>query len=482
MDMLKTSLNCNKVGNCSLSLVLDKRTNKVTNEYPMAICFTMNRKRYYHKLVDMPFQKEKYFNEVCSVSSSRSSLLPVQKEWQSILEDYREKLVKLQKNQDLTIDVIKTAMSGMTSTSVNPVSFVGVWKELIKGYERNGQVGTAENYQWALNSFNKLLGKVDGFKIDVNVMKRWDDAMKNGVVINGKQEGKISDATRGMYLRTSRVVWNECIKQGYIPEDLYPFSNTDKTKISIPKGGKKQQSYLNVDEMTELYNVFMEKRYPDTWGREYTRRAHYSLGMFLVQYLCNGFNLADAGRLIYDRTYFAEGGRCFRFERQKTHRRTNGSAVVIVPIIEPLQNILDQIAAKPAKGANVFPELFKGTTDEAEMRKLTIQENSNIKDRVIRICKEVLGWNKEPSSTWARHAFATNLKIAKVEELYISESMGHAQSNDITKGYQDMYPLEIRFQNNQKLLNINRVDTANIDVDNMTPDEMKAFIKKMIGK
>lgn len=65
-----------------------------------------------------------------------------------------------------------------------------------------------------------------------------------------------------------------------------------------------------------------------------------------------------------------------------------------MPIITPLQNILDQIAAKPSKGARVFPDIFKGSNDERVMRKQCVQENSNIKDRVIRVCKEVLGWER----------------------------------------------------------------------------------------
>ncbi len=135
MEAVKTSLNCNKVDNCSLTLVLDKRTNKETAEFPMAICFTINRKRYYHKLTDMPFQKEKYFNDVCSVTSSRSNLMQIQKEWQDILEDYREKLVKLRKSQELSIDVIKLAMAGVTSMNVNSLSFIGVWENLMEKSE-----------------------------------------------------------------------------------------------------------------------------------------------------------------------------------------------------------------------------------------------------------------------------------------------------------------------------------------------------------
>lgn len=42
-------------------------------------------------------------------------------------------------------------------------------------------------------------------------------------------------------------------------------------------------------------------------------QCNFSLGLFLVQYLCNGFNLADEGELTYDDYYFATNGRAFRF-------------------------------------------------------------------------------------------------------------------------------------------------------------------------
>lgn len=478
---IKTSINCNPVDNCWIKLVLDKRTNKATDEYPVAICFTIERKRYYFKLTSIAYQKEKYFNEVCSVTNSRSLLMPVYKEWEKILDGYREKVVKLNKTQSLTIDAIRTYLTGEQQYGEVGMSFVGVWENTINRMKIEGRVGTAENYQWALNSFNRIVGKVVGFKVDKNVIAKWDDGMKNGVKIDGVLTGKIADATRGMYLRTCRVVWNECIRQGYLTEDKYPFSNKDKTLISIPRGKRRQQSYLSVDEMTELYKIFVEKRYPVEWDPAYKKRAHDSLGLFLAQYLCNGFNLADAGRLTYNRTYFAEGGRAFEFMRKKTSARSNSMSVVVVPIIEPLKVILDEIGAKPEKDAYVFPQIFNGATDETLRRKLTVQENSNIKDRMNRICKEVLGWDKVVSGTWARHSFATNLKLAGVEELYISESMGHSQGNDVTSGYQDMYPLEIRFRNNNKLLNIEKEEET-VDIDKLSKKEMKELLKKLMEK
>lgn len=479
MKDLKTSIKCSKVDNCSLTLVLDKRTNKATDVYPLAICFQIAAKRYYYKLKDMDYQSEKYFNDVCSVKGAKSLLMPVRTEWQNVLEGYREKVEKLSQRQPLTLELIRTYLSGEAMEEHNETSFIGVWEGIIAKMKAEDRVGTAENYQWALNSFQKYAGDVRGFKVDKNVINKWNDAMQNGVYIDGVLTGKIADATRGMYLRTCRVVWNECIRQGFLTEDKYPFSNKDKTLISIPRGKRRQQSYLSVDEMTKLYQVFTEKNYPDTWDPAYKARAHESLGLFLAQYLCNGFNLTDAGRLQYNRTYFAEGGKAFEFMRKKTSARSNDMSVVIVPIIEPLQVILDEIGAKPEKDAYVFPQIFKGVTDESQRRKMTVQENSNIKDRMIRICKDVLGWDKVVSGTWARHSFATNLKLAGVEEQYISESMAHSHGNDVTSGYQDMYPLEIRFRNNSKLLNIGQKEET-INIDKLSKKEMKELLLKMM--
>lgn len=43
-----------------------------------------------------------------------------------------------------------------------------------------------------------------------------------------------------------------------------------------------------------------------------------------------------------------------------------------------------------------------------------------------------------------------------------------------------MYPLEIRFRNNSKLLNIEKEEEP-ID-DSLTPEQMKEMLKKMMGQ
>ena len=483
----KMNISSNKIGNCFISITLDKRSNRKSDEYPLSVCFNLRennkQKRYYHHIGE--YYTEKYFNDVVSTTASRSSRLSVRKRWEAMLEEYREKIIKLSKNHPvLSIELVKNCINGQVSKGDAEISFLKVWKQVIASRREEGRAGTAQSYQCALRSFLLIVGEVPGFAIDKTIIAKWDKGMREGVQSNGKTVGKIADATRGIYLRSCRVIWNECKRQGFLSEVEYPFSNKDNSLVSIPKGKRRQKSYLSVAEMTELYKVFIEKRYPeDRWTDEYIRKVHYSLGLFLAQYLCNGFNLADQARLRYNQTYWQEGGRAFEFQRKKTAARSGDNSTVIVPIIEPLKAILDEIAAPPTKNGYVFPQIFRGVTDEEERRKLTLKEHSNMKDRVRRVCKEVLRWDKElVSSTWARHSFATNLKLAGVEEEYIAESMGHSHGNDVTAGYQDVYPLEVRVRNNLKLLKTDVDKSGDIDVDKMSVEEMRQLLKTMLGR
>lgn len=55
--------------------------------------------------------------------------------------------------------------------------------------------------------------------------------------------------------------------------------------------------------------------------------------------------------------------------RYKTKDRSENNSEVVIPIIEPLKNILSEIAAPEEKGALVFPSILKGETDEMAIRK-----------------------------------------------------------------------------------------------------------------
>ena len=355
-------------------------------------------------------------------------------EFDAIFEREVELIERL--GNSLTLDRIKTAING-------------VWQDRIKFFRTNNNVEqytTAESYECAMKSFQRILWNrpITGFKVEKEDIEYRSNGMQNGITDeNGNLIGQLSEATRDLYLRNCRAVWNECVSLGYLSNQEYPFSNVKKNKlVAIPVGDTRKDRYLNTEQITELYRVFVEKRYLDTWKKGYAEKAYYSLGLFLAQYLCKGFNMADAAELKYSQFYFDSGRKAFKFKRVKTRNRTEGGGVVIVPIIEPLQKILDELAAEPVLNGFVFPNILQGVTHKADKRKRISQENSNVQDRIIKICKDVLNREVRPSGTWCRHSYGTNLTRAEIEDRCISQNMGHAIEKTITERYIAQYPLE----------------------------------------
>lgn len=87
-------------------------------------------------------------------------------------------------------------------------------------------IALIESYRVSLpKSFRKILWKehIDGFHIGLDHIRKWNEGMKNGVAdASGKIVGKISDSTRGIYLRHCRAIWNECLQRGYLTGIKYP--------------------------------------------------------------------------------------------------------------------------------------------------------------------------------------------------------------------------------------------------------------------
>lgn len=446
--------------------------------------YTIDRKSWYNYVAG-EFTEED-FAKVCNLSAKavRSELYEKKIEFDAIFEAQMELIERLDNN--LTLDRIKSVITGIDTTKYS--SFIGVWKDKINFYKTNNngeQYTTAESYECALNSFQRILWDrpVVGFKVGKEEIEYWNNGMMHGVKDEkGDIIGEIKDATRGIYLRSCHAVWNECVSMGYLTNTEYPFSNIRKKKlVAIPVGDTRKDCYLNVKQMTELYRAFIEKRYPESWKNGYAEKAYCSLELFLAQYLYNGFNMADAGELTYSQYYFDTGRKAFKFKRVKTTNRTEGGSEVIVPIIEPLQKVFDEIAAEPVLNGYVFPDILQGATHKAKKRKRISQENSNVQDRVIKICQDVLHWEVRPSGTWCRHSYGTNLTHAKVEERYISQSMGHSTNKSITDRYIAQYPLETQFEYNSRLLDLEPKVTEE-DIKNMTEEQKTEILLKLLAK
>ena len=459
-------LKVGKVANCTIKLKLDVR-HEGSDEYcPVSIYFFLNGERWYYPVGDRMTREEFYLVSHATgkgriaMNSQGERPYDIKLRLEGLFDSFFAKLQQLHSKGRLTMDAIKTMMTG--NTSADGEDFLSVWESEMK----KKSLGTRDSYAIARNSFIRHVGHVSGFNISIAEVQKWYE----GMVADG-----LKKTTIGIYLRAFRVAWNACESYGYLSHDDYPFGKGD-TLISIPKSATRRNCVLTVDQMTELYQCFVDKKYPEDWDTDWRENAHMSLGLFLVQYLCNGFNLADAARLTYDDHYFKSGKKSFRFVRQKTQDRSDME--VVIPIIQPLQYILDQIAAPPKKGALVFPQIYGGETDEVKRKVRVSQENQNIRTRMSRLVKS-MGWEVEPTSTWCRNSFATNLSHAGgVPKDYISEAMGHSiSSGAVTDLYIQTYPLAQQIQFNSKLLKVGEQAMLMDQLQDLSIEELRAAIE-----
>lgn len=462
----RNSLFGNKVGDICFTLMLDPRHEYENGVRNIALRMTEKMNRTYFNYGEQ-FTPEEFCKIVKSSEGGRPGAVQGKnaREWYNMFSDRFDYVLelagKLLKAGRLSREDMKKALGGqaLPDHPTGPLDFLELWDQVI---QQQKNAGTRQNYQRAKESFVKFAGgRVTGFEVD-GLIREWDAYMRENLAL----------ATVGIRERACRVVLNEAINLGLMDRDRYPFGRS-RSKIQIPKGATRKADFLPVEDMTRLYEFFLNPSYPKEWQVRQKMNHTHAVGMFLAQYLCNGFNLADAARLEYTDDYIGRKDKCLRFMRHKTKDRAEEASEVIIPVIPPLQKILDYVAAVPRKGCLVFPYIIGAETNEDKIVELIATENRNIRKRVGRVCK-LLGMDVSPSSTWARHSFATNLTHRGVPQRYISESMGHAIDKDITARYIQTYPYETQVRFNSLLLNLGQErDTA----DQVDASELRDMLK-----
>ena len=474
-----------RVGVCNVTLCLDKRNpdRAVDGQFPLCMRFTINYRKYYFCI-----------GEKCSVAElariskanghgerkmDNETNFERQVRLQQLFQNYVHVVETLNQTGALTLDRIKTALTGRCEST----SLISVWEGIIQEKIQAGKAGTAGSYNNALNCFKNLTGFTykDGFSIDPTLVNNW-------VVSMG--EHNYAAATQGIYLRACRVVVNRCIAEGHIMQKAYMFGKS-RDKIKIPNGASRKGWYLTVEQMKELYNHWKTNDldfpiydYKRTDNPPYAVKTplaakliHQSLAMFLMQYLSCGCNLVDLALMRYNRFYFDSDRKAFQFIRHKSEDETkDGEGMeVIVPIIEPMREILDMYGTEPKLDALVFPFLLGDVMDADVMTKRDRmhQENKNVAHRMKKVAQR-LGWTVYPSGTYARHSFATNLHAVKVPMEYLSDAMGHSVGNtgQITMRYISPYTIEERVRYNNFLLGINEPEKVMIQSTSATKQRL----------
>ncbi len=428
-----------QVGECFMRATLDTRHGKEdpSFKYPVVITFYLRTdKRTYYSKLPYAFSKRE-FRDICRATGKGrpSAADGEQKTPYDIKTDITD-------NFNAVADRLRDAARHGPITSEQLLSLLGkkhadtfddIWKE----FNQTKSVGTRISYENARKSFLKIVGPLNRPYITAADIKKWEKGMDN-----------LSRTTVGIYERACKAAWNETVRRRQASHDDNPFGK-------IPQGAARKRDWLDTEKMKELYSSFINKRYPEDWGRPLAAAVHRATGLFLFQYLANGCNMADVAQLRYNGDYVRSGGRMLTFVRQKTENRSGTE--VVIPITEPLRAVMDALAADPREGDAVFPDILRGITEPAKVKARVAQESKNVNSGLRRLT-EHLQWSVRPSGTWARHSFATNLTHAGVPERYISEAMGHAIGT-VTSRYIDAYPMETQMRYNRLLLDVPSEDS-----------------------
>lgn len=413
-----------------------------SQKLPIVLRVTLNSKRLYLSIGEkstwsdwIEMCKHEQSTRVRSDSARRTEL-------KLHLSNIKPLICQMVDEGTFTLERFKDRYNGVVDTDV---TIYTIWDEIIQAKRNTDKTGTARCNVDIKKRFEKDMGKNVAFS-DINhlFIQKWVDSMK-------KRE--LSVTSIGISLRTFRAVVNVCIDRKLIKgntKDMFKDTGYNKAQ-------SRKHEFLDVPTMQRLYEFWERGEAKDEKGKELffakEKNAIFrDLGLFLFMYLGNGQNLADTLRLTYDGWYYATKGTQLRFLRHKTRERNECASEVIFPITSEIKKIIEKHGNEPQLNRRVFPIMSESITPEQEV--WVIQRyNRYIREHMVKVT-EILGLEQCPSSTWARHSFATNLNNSgRVPYKYISDSMGHSGNGDITSNYIGSYPLHKMLEYNGYLLN-----------------------------
>lgn len=293
--------------------------------------------------------------------------------------------------------------------TLDSVSFA--FDKYIERLRSENKIGTAFCYEWANKSISEFRKNLTFAEITPDLLKKYETKML--------KDGK-STSTISIYLRCLRAIYN----QQNIDRSLYPFGE-QKSKYSIPTSRNIKKA-LTLEEIGKIYHYAAQTGSTKEMAKDY----------WLFLYLCNGMNVKDFCLLKWSNIE----GQMLTYKRAKTQSSRKESKLISVALKpETLEIIRKWGQPSISKEAYIFPHLKQGMSAEAE-RAAYKQLTKTINKYMKRICVE-LGFNKDVTTYFARHSFATVLKRSGAKIEMISELLGHS-SVAVTDNYLDSFEME----------------------------------------
>lgn len=386
-----------------VSIYLDEIRPKINGKCSVKIKVTYNRKRKYFAtgkdLTPEDF-KQTFFGE---------RKTDKQKENKIYIEEQEAKANAIIKNLSaFTFEAFEESFLEERNTR-NSVSFA--FDKYIEQLKLEDRLGTAVSNECAKNSLEAFKKDLTFAEINKDFLQKYE----NWMLKNGK-----SKTTVGIYLRTLRAIYN----LQNIDKSLYPFGEA-KNKYSIPTSRNIKKA-LTVEEIARIYNYVAEPNSTKGMAKDY----------WLFLYLCNGMNVKDFCLLKWENI----DEQMLNYNRAKTQRSKKDSKKISVALKPETWDIIKKWGQPSLiKDAYIFPHLQKGMT--AEKERATYQQLTKIINKYMKQIVTELGINKNTTTYFARHSFATVLKRSGAKIEMISELLGHS-SVDVTESYLDSFEKE----------------------------------------
>ena len=292
-----------------------------------------------------------------------------------------------------------------------PTSYTDdVYKEFERQIEEKEQLErfkTRDTYRTTLNNIRKH-NHDRAFRFS-DITKFWLEGYELA-----RSKAGISTSSISIDMRNIKTIYNKVkVKDAYLLEN-YPFGKKTEGKYTIKRGKGRNQG-LRMDDIVKIQAYKSENAY--------RQRAR---DVFLFSYCGAGMNYKDIILLTHKDV---ENG---YFIRKKTEFTANEEIQIPLRLNEIQKEIVSRY-----KGKGKY--LFNFLTDNATEKEIYEEQKNGIRrlDRQIKALAKELELGVKLSYQWARHSFATNMKLnPKVTDKAVQERMGH-KTLTTTQNYYD---------------------------------------------
>ncbi len=387
------------------SMHLDKRRTIEDGTYPIKLRITYNRKREYYRTPYYATEKEyeKIYGSKPrdNYKTTRIKLDAIVEEAENVIDNLDEfsfpGFKEVMYKQKIEIDVFKFC------------------ENHIKALKANDQYGTASTYTTSLKSLKGFVNnkKIRFEDITVKFLKSYERKM-----LKDKSKTTIS-----INVRCFRKLFNLAIQKGIVKQSFYPFGSEDADKYK-PVEHNRSKTFLNSEELKKIIQYKPIQGTTEDFCRD----------IWLFSYLCYGMNMTDILRLKYQDIY--EDHIEFIRTKTKTRRRLKTITVYLLP---ESQQIIEKWGTKPRKDEHFVFTLLKGSMPE-EVKIAKIKQQTKQVNKYIKRIGESLKISKKITFQVARHSFATKLLYSDQSIPFISEAMGH-HNTETTQNYLGSFDL-----------------------------------------